>query len=150
MKRYVVGILILVMLVGQSIVLANEKRLQTEPIKSEPVNVIHYLDEGVDYVAEILARLAKTGKPVLMFNRKHGNGRIGAEVTLFENIPKQNFNVVGGAVFGNEEPARWFIGVEYELTLVGGMWEMFRRFRPAFYLCEGEFYWGFSFEFRPE
>jgi len=145
-------VLTLMLLLGAALLLATrpgsaKDLILKEAIASEPVNVVHYLDQQVDYLAEIFKRLTKTGKPVLMFNKEE---KAGLEVTLIEDVPKRNFNLIAGLTFGNEEPGEFFWGVEYELTLVGGMWEIFSRFRPAAYLVSGELYWGFSFEFRPE
>lgn len=125
---------------------AQEKLIQTELIRAEPVNIVSYLDAGAEGLAEIIARLFKTGKLVLMFNPETG----GMEITLLENIPGDNWNIVGGWTFANEEPGKFFWGIEYELPLTGETWKVFKRFRPALYNCEGKWHWGFSFELRPE
>jgi len=147
MKVWVMMLLLVGMLLFPMQAVAQEELIRTELIRAEPVDVIRYLDAQVDYLAEIIARLIKTGKPVLLFI--NGN-RVGAEITLVENMPKRNFNLVGGWTIENNEPSKFFWGIEYELPLTGETWKVFKRLRPAIYNCEGKWYWGFSFELRPE
>lgn len=158
MKRYIVAVLVFVLLFSQSVVAGEKELIRTDLVKTEPINVLRYAKQQVNYLVEILKRLQETGKPVLMFDKQD---KVGLEATLVEDWPKRNFNVVGGASWviqpnDNSESIRenkgaeWFIGLEYELSLVGGMWEIFKKFGPAVYLSEGELYWGFSFEFRPK
>ena len=67
-----------------------------------------------------------------------------------EDFPKYSFNIVGGVVNTEDGTTRFFWGIEYELFLTGEGYQIFKRLRPAIYVCEGRVYWGMSFEMRPE
>lgn len=85
MKRYIATILV-VLLLGSRPAFADERPLiNTKLVKSEPVNLLRYFKEQIDYLAEIFKRLQQTGKPLLMFNKED---KAGLEVTLAEDWPK--------------------------------------------------------------
>lgn len=147
MRVCIVVCLVLLLMLTQTAIASEQKLIDSVAIRTEPVDILRYVDGGIDYLAEILARLMKTGKPALLFNN---GARAGAEVTVAEDTPWKNFNIVAGMTIVNEEVSQFFWGVEYEVTLVGGMWEMFKRFRPGVYSRHGGVYLGFGFELRPE
>lgn len=145
-KRYVMVMLIAMMFLACSVQMAQtEPLIRTELVESEPVSIPRYLGVQLDYLTVIIDRLWRTGKPVLL-----GGYAFGAEVTLLEDFPRYNFNIVGGVAKAGEEDAKWFWGIEYEIFLTGETYKIFKRLRPAIYMCEGRIYWGMSFELRPE
>ena len=119
----------------------EEKLIRTELIKSEPINLMRYVSSGADYVWGIFSRLLESGQPVLLFN---GKPEGGLEVILFENSPKELFNLVGGWTILDEQPGKFFWGFEYEIPLAGGT--IFQQLRPSLYLCEGKIRAGIGFE----
>jgi len=67
-KRFVFVMFISVMFLACCVQIAQaEPLIQTELIQSEPVNIPRYLEAQLDYLAGIIDRLWKTGKPVLPF-----------------------------------------------------------------------------------
>ncbi len=145
MKRFILLMLISVMFLACSMQVAQaEPLIRAELIREEPINVIRYIEAQIEYLAEIIARLWKTGKPVLLFGYASG-----VEVTLLEDFPKYRFNIVGGVANTKEDINKFFWGIEYELFLTGETYKIFKRLRPAIYVCEGIIYWGMSFELRP-
>lgn len=119
----------------------EEELIRTEAIQSEPINAMRYMSSGADYVWEIFSRILESGKPVLVFN---GEPEGGLTATLFENSPKENFNLVGGWTILNDQPSKFFWGFEYEVTIADGT--IFQKLRPAIYLCEGKIRAGLGFE----
>jgi len=146
MKRFLVIMMVLMIFLAYSVQISQaEPLIRAELIKEEPVDVIRYIDAQVDYLAEIIARLWKTGKLALLFGYANG-----VEITLLEDFPKYKFNIVGGVANTDEGMTKFFWGIEYELFLTGETYKIFQRLRPAIYVCEGNIYWGMSFELRPE
>lgn len=123
---------------------AGEEMAQA--VRQNPVNLATYIDNQIDYWAEILARLLKTGKPVLMFDE--GKERVGLSGTAIENVFMDKANLVVGWTLLNEEPIQFFYGVEVDVELSGTLGEIFSRLKPAVYVVDGEFLWGFGFELR--
>ncbi len=119
-----------------------------QAVRENPVNLAEYVDSQIDYWAEILARLLKTGKPVLMLDE--GTERVGLSATAIENVFMDRANLVIGWTLANEEPAQFFWGIEVDVELSGTLGEIFKRFKPAVYVVDGTFLWGFGFELRPE
>lgn len=152
-KKFLVGLLILVVgllcLGVPGIAIADEPQLiQTEQIRSQPVNLATYIDTQIDYWTEILRRLLMAGKPVLIFDK--GTTKTGLSTTAIENLFTERASLVIGWTLLNDEPAQFFYGVEVDVKLSGTLGEIFSRFKPAVYLIDGEFHWGFGFELRPE
>lgn len=148
-KRLLIGLLVLIFslagMVGTA--WANESQLiQTEQIRSQPVNVATYIDNQIDYWGEIILRLLKTGKPVLMFDE--GAMRGALSVTAIENVLTDKADLIIGWTLMNEEPAQFFYGLEVNVELSGVLGEIFSRLKPAVYVVDGGFLWGFGFELR--
>ena len=152
MKKGIVGILLVMVLVFSGVSVAQTPTLEVagqemaEAVRENPVNIATYIDSQIDYWAEILARLLKTGKPMLMFDE--GTERVGLSATAIENVFMDKANLVIGWTLMNEEPAQFFYGVEVNVELSGVLGEIFSRLRPAVYVVGGEFLWGFGFELR--
>jgi len=149
-RKFLIGLLIVALsLFCFGIATANESQLiQTEQIKSQPVNLAIYIDNQIDYWAEILTRLLKTGKPIILFGE--GVSKTGLSITAIENILMDKANLVIGTTILNDEPAQFFWGIEVDIELSGTLGEIFSRFKPAIYVVDGKFLWGFGFELRPE
>ena len=152
MKKGIVGILLVMVLVFSGVSVAQTPTLEVagqemaEAVRENPVNIATYIDSQIDYWTEILARLLKTGKPMLMFDE--GTERVGLSATAIENVFMDKANLVIGWTLMNEEPAQFFYGVEVNVELSGVLGEIFSRFKPAVYVVGGEFLWGFGFELR--
>ena len=139
---------ILVPVVAQASHIEVAGQDMAQAVRENPVNLAGYVDSQIDYWAEILARLLKTGKPVLMLGE--GRERVGLSVTAIENVFMDRANLVIGWTLMNEEPVQFFWGVEIDVELSGTLGEIFKRFKPAVYVVGGTFLWGFGFELRPE
>ncbi len=147
MKKWKLGLLVILLmsfsLVGGTAFAQEEKLIKTELIQSEPINLMRYVISGADYVWEIFSKLLESGKPVLLFD---AGAEGGLEVVFFENVPKENFNLVGGWTILNDQPGKFFWGFEYEITTSEE--SIFQRLRPSLLFCEGRFLFGVGFELR--
>ncbi len=153
-KKFLVVLLVLGLLATSAPSIAQVNTLEVagqemaQAVRENPINLAEYVDSQIDYWAEILARLLKTGKPVLMLDE--GTGRVGLSATAIENVFMDRANLVIGWTLMNEEPTQFFWGIEVDVDLSGTLGEIFSRFKPAVYVVDGTFLWGFGFELRPE
>lgn len=152
LKKMVLMLVVLGLVLGFSspLALAQEKaefpELRLVYVREEPVNVPRYVEAQVDFWAEVVARLLKTGKPNVVFNKTEA---FGFEVTVVEGVLWDKIDVVTGFTMKNEERGKFLVGVELNMGEgASGIWKIFQRFRPAVYLAEGDICWGFSYEFR--
>ena len=151
LKKIVLVVVILGLVLGFSGMALAEERVEFEElrltaVRAEPVDVPRYVEAQVDFWAEVIARLLKTGKPNAIF----GEEAFGLEVTVEEGLIWDKLNWVAGFTFLNEEPSKFFTGFQYTgLTeWEGGIWEIFKRCEPTLYLIEGDWYFGIGYEFR--
>lgn len=150
LKLLVITLILLSVSLCSGIALADssEPLIMAKQIESQPVNAIRYLDAGVDYVVEIIQRIIKTGKPVVIF--KEETSKFGLGVSIIEDFLGKNVDLVGGVAFTEErEETTLFWGLEYKFS-GEGMGGIFSRLRPAIYAMQDQYYWGISFELRPE
>ncbi len=119
-----------------------------QAVREAPISLSEYAATQIDYWAEILARVLKTGKPILMFGE--GASKTGLSVIAIENILMDRANLVIGTTLLNNEPAQFIWGIEVTVDLSGILGEIFSRFKPAIYVVDGNFLWGFGFELRPD
>lgn len=146
MKRFILVMLVSVMFLACSVQMAQgDPLIRAELIQEEPISVMRYIEAQAEYLAEIIARLWESGKPAMLFGYASG-----VEITLMEDFPRYRFNLVGGVANTEEEITKFFWGFEYELHLSGESYKIFKRLRPAVYMCDGKIYWGMSFELRLE
>ena len=136
-----------------SLALAEEKvefeELRLTTVREEPVSVLSYAGSGLNFVAEALARLMKTGKPSVVF-AEQTTGAL--EVTFVERFLGRNVDLMGGATFANEEPAAFMWGFQYTglREKSGGIWDIFSKLNPSAYNVGGMWYFGAGYEFRAE
>jgi len=151
LKKFILAVVVLGLVLGfSSLAFAEEKlefkELGLTSVRAEPVDVPRYMEAQVDFWAEVLARLLKTGKPNVVFNKAEA---FGFEVTVVEGALWEKIDVVAGFTMKNEERGKFLVGVELNIGEgTTGIWEIFQRFRPAVYLAEGDICWGFTYEFR--
>jgi len=156
LKKIVLALVILGLVLGFSgMALAEEKvefeELRLTAVREEPVDVLRWGGSGLDFLAEALARLIKTGKPSVAF----GEEITGAlEVTFVDGFLGRNVDLMGGATFANEEPAAFMWGLQYtglkEKAESGGIWLIFSKLNPSVYNVGGMWYLGAGYEFRAE
>lgn len=123
------------------------KELGLTSVRVEPVDVPRYMGAQVDFWAEVVARLLKTGKPFAAFGEETS---FGLEVTAKEGLFWDKLDLVTGFTFLNEERGKFMIGAQYTglTTWEGGIWEIFKRCNATAYLIEGDWYLGIGYEFR--
>lgn len=153
-KKFLVVLLMLGLLAASAPAIAEVETLEVagqemaKAVRENPVDVGEYVSTQIEYWADILARLLKTGKPALIFSEGVPTGALSA--TAIENIFTDKADLVIGWTLLNDEPAQFFWGIQFEVELSGTLGEIFARLKPAVYVVDGKFLWGFGFELRSE
>lgn len=147
MKKWCVALLVMFLVTLGSSAIAGDL-IDTQAIRREPVNVMVYVDEGMDFGLTVLIRLLKTGKPTAMWNSENENGVGGLGVVLIEGFIHERLDLVGGAIMEKEQPRYTFLGIEAKLSLKGRFGKILSKFRPGVYWSEGKSWYGASLKLR--
>lgn len=120
------------------------KELRLTSVRTEPPDVPRYLGAQIDFWAEVIAGLLRTGQPFAVF----GEEAFGLEVTAKEGLIWDKLDLVTGFTFKNEERGKFVIGARYTglETFEGGIWKIFKRCDITGYLIEGELYLGIGYD----
>jgi len=147
MKKWCVALLVMFLIAMGSSAMAGDL-VDTQAIREEPVNMMVYVDEGMDFGLTVLIRLLKTGKPTAMWNSENEDGVGGLGVVLVEGFLHERVDLVGGATMEKEQPRHTFWGVEVKLSLKGRLGKVLSKFRPGVYWSEGQCWYGASLKLR--
>lgn len=125
------------------------KELRLTSVREEPVSVLRWGGSGLDFLAEALAGLIKTGKPSVVFAEEIAGA---LEVTFVDGFLGRNVDLMGGATFANEEPVAFMWGFQYMgfREKSGGIWDIVSKLNPSAYNVGGMWYFGAGYEFRAE
>lgn len=125
------------------------QELRMTTVREEPVNLLSYASSGLDWLAEITARLMKSGEPSIVF-KKHLAGAL--DVTFVEGFLLKNLNLVGGATLVNEEPVNFIWGFKWTgwTAKTGGIWEVFSELQPVVYNERGQWFLALAYEWKEQ
>jgi len=151
-RKIVLALVVLGLVMGFSgLALAEEKiefeELRIASVREGPPDVPRVVEAQVNFWAEVVAGLLRTGKPFAAFGEETF---FGLEVTAKEELFWDKLDLVMGFTFRNEERGKFMIGTQYTglATFEGGIWEIFKRCDLTAYLIEGDWYLGIGYEFR--
>jgi len=147
MKKWCAALLIMFLVTLGSSAMGGDL-IDTQAIRQEPVNVLYYVDEGLDFGLTVLIRLLKTGKPTVMWNRENEHGVGGLSLILIEGFLYERLNLVGGATMENEHPSHTFWGIEVKLSLKSDLGKILSNFRPGVYWSQDKWWYGVSLALR--
>lgn len=147
MKKWCV-VLVVFLVLGLAQGTLAKNLIDTQSIKQEPVNVLYYAYEGMDFGLTVLIRLLKTGKPIVMWNKENEQGVGGLSLVLIEGLLHERLDLVGGATMENEHPSHTFWGIEAKLSLKSDLGKTLSNFRPGVYWSQGKWWYGVSLALR--
>jgi len=152
LKKMVLMLVVLGLVLGFSgMALAEQKveflELQVASVREGPVDVPRVVEAQVNFWAEVIAGLLRTGKPFAAFGEETS---FGLEVTAKEGLFWDKLDLVTGFTFLNEERGKFMVGAQYtglrNLEFEGGIWKIFKRCDVTGYLIEGELYLGIGYD----
>jgi len=147
MRKWCFMLLIVFLVILGSGAIAGDL-IDTQAIKERPVNVMTYVDEGMDFGLTVLIRLLKTGKPTAMWNKENEHGVGGLGLVLIEGFLHERLDFVGGATMENEHPSYAFWGIEAKLSLKSKIGKVLSNFRPGVYWSQDKWWFGTSITLR--
>ena len=141
----------LIVIFAASGVGAQEKvefpELRIASVRGGPVDVPIVVESQINFWADVIAGLIRTGAPFAAFGEETS---FGLEATVKEGLFWDKLDWVAGFTFKNEERGKFATGVQYtglrNLEFKGGIWEIFKRCDITGYLIEGELYIGIGYE----
>jgi len=100
----------------------------------------------LDFWGEFFKRLVQNGAPCVVFSEET---QFGIETVLAERVATDRLDLVGGYTLKNEERGKFFLGLQCNVSeSTGGIWRIFKTFKPTVYLIEGNWFLGARYEFR--
>lgn len=114
--------------------------------ETRPLNARAAVAGQLVFWAEFFKRLVLFGAPCVVFSEET---QYGIETILAEGVLTDRVDCVGGFTLKNEERGKFFLGLQLNLPAsTGGIWRIFKTFKPTVYLIEGDWFLGARYEFR--
>lgn len=153
LKRFVLAMVVLGLVFGGvcGVAFAEQKvefpELSIASIREGPPDVPRVVESQVNFWAEVIAGLIRTGGPFAVFGEEEAFGLV---VTAKEKLLWDKLDLVAGFTFKNEERGKFVTGIQYTglADFEAEIWQIFERFEPTLYLIEGEWCLGIRYEFR--
>ena len=147
-------VLILVMVMAMALsfllcpIVSAQELVNLQKVRERPVNVLEYVEVGIDVGGTMLSNFLKTTNPLGIYNVKLKHGLSGVKLNLIEKFLHPKLNLVGGLTLKNKEPSHVLFGLELKLKLKGDLGRVLSKFRPGIYWCDDKWWLGASLELR--